>query len=309
MGQTSSRPVPAYPLDVAKIPESVIPEDEVALSGNRDYSVSGESAPGLREEGQAMNARMIENFRLLLVRQRQTLLREVSHAEADLQQIAEERESELEEHASEELAARVLAQLDVRGKAELEAIERALDRIRHNRYGLCEGCRGRIPPRRLSALPATPHCRDCAERVERGEALEAEVEPPTSGPVPPDYSLLTPRELETVIRDHLFEDARVDLEELRVVCRRGVVYLDGSLPSEAEHQIVLHTITDLMGLTEIVDRIQIKEILWEREDRNREGHASEAKPWEEPYGTEDITESHEEGVDFVPPTRPVPEEE
>ncbi len=279
------------------------------MTGNRDYSVPRESASGLREEGQAMNAREIENFRRLLVRQRQMLLREVTHTEADLQQLAEERESELEEHASDERAARLLAQLDVRGKAEVEAIDRALERIDHNRYGRCEGCGGRIPPRRLSALPATPYCRDCAERVERGETLELEVEPPMSGPLPPDYSLLTGRELESVIRDQLFEDARVDLEELRVVCRRGVVYLDGSLPSEAEHQIVLHTITDLMGLAEVVDRVQVKEILWEREDRNRETHGTEAKPWEEPYGTEDITESHDEGVDFVPPTRPVPEEE
>ena len=263
----------------------------------------------LREKGYAMNPKHIDTFRRLLSQQRHMLLREVSHAEADLQQIAEQRESELEEHANDERTARLLARLDVRGKTELEAIDRALDRIGQNRYGLCEGCRGRIPLRRLSALPATPYCRDCAERVVKGQPLEVEAEPPPSGLLPPDYSLLTGRELEVAIRDQLAEDNRVDMEELRVVCRRGVVYLTGSLPSAAERQIVLHTITDVMGLTEVVDRVQLKEILWEREERNREAQASETKPWEEPYGTEDITESHEEGVDFVPPTRPVPEEE
>jgi DnaK suppressor protein len=257
-----------------------------------------------------MNARDIEHFRRILRRQRQMLFREVSNAEADLRQITEGRESEFEEHASEERTARLLARLDERGKAELEEIDRALLRIDQAQYGHCQGCGGRIPLRRLAALPSTPYCRDCAERAERGEAVEIEAEPPRSGPVPPDYSLLTGRELEEAIRDQLHEDGRVDLEELRIVCRHGVVYLDGSLPSEAERQILLHTVTDFMGLTEVVERLQVKEILWEREDRDQAAAPrSESKPWEEPYGTEDIVESHEQGVDFVPPTRPVPEEE
>jgi hypothetical protein len=62
-------------------------------------------------------------------------------------------------------------------------------------------------------------------------------------------------------------------------------------------------------LSEIVNRLQVKEILWEREDRHRKPVAPEPRPWEETYGTEDVTESHEEGVDFVPPSEPGPEEE
>jgi RNA polymerase-binding protein DksA len=254
-----------------------------------------------------MNAKDIDHFRRILLRQRQMLFREVSNTEADLRRIAEDRESEFEEVATDDRMARLLAQFDERGKAELGEIDRALSRIDGQHYGRCEGCGGRIPLRRLAALPATPYCRNCAERAERGEFVEAE--PPRSGPVPPDYSLLTGRELEEAIKDLFREDGRVDMEELRVVCRHGVTYLDGSIPSEAERQIVLHTITDIMGLTEVVDRLQVKEILWEREERDKPGHVSEPKPWEDAYDTEDITESHEQGVDFVPPTRPVPEEE
>ncbi len=254
-----------------------------------------------------MNTKDIQHFRRVLLRQRQMLFREVSNTEADLRHITEDRESEFEEVASDERTRRLLAQLDDRGKEELEEIDRALTRIDRQQYGRCEGCGGRIPLRRLAALPATPYCRDCAERAEGGEL--AETESPRSGPVPPDYSLLTGRELEEAIRDHLHEDGRVDLEELRVVCRHGVTYLHGSIPSEGERQILLHTITDIMGLTEVVDRLQVKEILWQREDRDKEIQLSESKPWEEPYGTDDIIESHEQGVDFVPATKPVPEEE
>jgi BON domain len=127
--------------------------------------------------------------------------------------------------------------------------------------------------------------------------------------VPPDYSLLTGRELEEAIRDRVREDGRVDMDELRIVCRHGVVYLDGSIPSPGEHQTLLHTITDVMGLSEIVDRLQVKNILWEREDRAKDEPRAETRPWEEVFGTEDIVEAQEEGVDFVPPSEPGPEEE
>jgi osmotically-inducible protein OsmY len=95
---------------------------------------------------------------------------------------------------------------------------------------------------------------------------------------------------------------------LRLVCRHGVVHLSGSVPSEREHQIVLQTITDVMGLKEVDDRLQVEEILWEREDRDKEQAAPETRPWEDQVGTEDVTETHEDGTEFVPPIRPVPEE-
>jgi DnaK suppressor protein len=257
-----------------------------------------------------MDARTIEGFRRVLTQQRRVLFQEASTVEADLHYIAEDRESELEEAAQEERTARLLARLDDRAKAELQDIDRALFRIEMKKYGQCEGCGKRIPRGRLAALPATPYCRDCAERVEKGEPIDLEAaEPPRSGPVPADYSLLTGRELEEAIRERVREDGRVDTQELRIVCRRGVVYLDGSVPSEGERQIVAHTITDLMGLNEIVDRLQVKEILWERDDRHKEPRTSEHTPWEEAYGTEDVNESHDEGLDFVPPSEPGPDEE
>lgn len=48
----------------------------------------------------------------------------------------------------------------------LEAIEAALVRIEEGRYGLCEECQNPIPKRRLQALPHTPHCVKCAEKVQ-----------------------------------------------------------------------------------------------------------------------------------------------
>lgn len=68
-------------------------------------------------------------------------------------------------------------------------------------------------------------------------------------------------------------------------------------------------LTDVLGLEEIVDHVQVQEVLWEREERTKAVPATEPRSEREPYGTEDIVESMEEEVDYVPPVSPTPEEE
>ena len=101
-------------------------------------------------------------FALALRRQRTALFKEVQDTEADLDFIAQDRESELEERAQEERDARLLVTLDERGKRELEDIDVALRRIEEGCYGVCMECGGEIPKARLNALPATSFCIQCA---------------------------------------------------------------------------------------------------------------------------------------------------
>ncbi len=49
----------------------------------------------------------------------------------------------------------------------LEQIEAALERIEDGVYGSCVECDGRISKTRLNAIPYTPFCIRCANRVER----------------------------------------------------------------------------------------------------------------------------------------------
>lgn len=49
---------------------------------------------------------------------------------------------------------------------ELAQIERALEAIQNGRYGTCELCRKSIPIPRLRALPFTPFCVECQQKVE-----------------------------------------------------------------------------------------------------------------------------------------------
>src|SRR5574342_353765 len=93
-----------------------------------------------------------------LRRQREMLFKEVADTEGDLNFIAEDRESEIEERAQEELAARLLTRLSDRGKRELEEIDAALERITAGGYGTCLACGEMISIARLRALPAARFC-------------------------------------------------------------------------------------------------------------------------------------------------------
>lgn len=49
--------------------------------------------------------------------------------------------------------------------AELEAVDRAVERLRAGTYGICTRCGGDIARHRLVALPATSTCIDCARHA------------------------------------------------------------------------------------------------------------------------------------------------
>ncbi|MHB1512183.1 MAG: TraR/DksA family transcriptional regulator [Acidiferrobacter sp.] len=53
------------------------------------------------------------------------------------------------------------------GARELQAIDRALERVREGRYGHCAECGCDIPAARLDAYPAAERCTPCQTRHER----------------------------------------------------------------------------------------------------------------------------------------------
>ena len=258
-----------------------------------------------------MNSKTIESLAKALRHHRQELFKEVVDTEADLAFIAEDRESEIEERAQEERVARLFARLDIRAKHAIEEIDAALQHIADGGYGTCAACGRAIAVKRLRALPATRFCLECARAQEAGAPVPEEEEAPVrhAGPLPADLSLMSDREIEAALRERVSEDGRIDMDELRIVSRHGVVYLDGAVPSAGEHQMLLRLVTDIEGFQEVVDRLQVKEILWERPERSRPTPEEQAPSRLESPVTEDIVKSAEEGIDYTPPTEPPPEEE
>lgn len=59
--------------------------------------------------------------------------------------------------------------------AQLRMVRQALDRIANDAFGECVRCTKTIGAKRIEALPWTPYCIDCQERIESGD-----VEPRTS---------------------------------------------------------------------------------------------------------------------------------
>jgi DnaK suppressor protein len=254
-----------------------------------------------------MEKELTQPFEQLLREQRKNYLMEFRKAEEALDSIAEERESEVEEHAQEEETAGLLARLDDRTVQVVREIDAALQRILDGTYGFCQACAEAIPTARLRTMPASCFCKECAAQHQASAVRSAEgPEIVSRAPLPADLNLLDEHELVETIWEHLKQTKRLDLEELRVVYRKGVVYLSGALPSESEHDIVLQVITDVLGLKEIVDHIQVEELLWERES-SIEQTGPEAMPAApEPPRMEEPEETDEEGEQPSAPVGPMP---
>jgi RNA polymerase-binding transcription factor DksA len=253
-----------------------------------------------------MQGKLRQELERILRARRAELLREAAACETALQAMAEERESELEEGAQEAQMGRVLDRLDERDRHEITEINVALDRIVDGTYGRCIRCEGAIEIDRLAALPATALCVRCAGALERAHAIAAPAEP-HSGDVPADLALLSDVEMEALIRETVEADERIDPEELRISCRRGVVHLEGVLPIESEHTMLRRVVEDVLGFHDVVDRIRIDETPWERADRSKSTRPRPAGV--DPLATEDVFESAADVVSLMPADRPTAEEE
>jgi DnaK suppressor protein len=270
----------------------------------------------------------------LLLQQREALLKEFAEELAELRSTGIEPATEIEERAQKVRDTRIFARLDDRRERQLKEIDDALERIALGSYGICERCGKPIPPARLRAVPTARFHVQCAteeeqepplttegeERLSAGEAgafvaAGLEDEPPDdvetearTERVPPDISSFTDEEIEEYLRQLLTEDGRVDLDELQITRRSGVIYLDGALPTEEQHQILIRYVIDFMGIQKIVDRLVIDELAWEREDRTEPPVDEEPPSGTVAGALEDVIVTDQENRDFAPPMGPGLEE-
>jgi DnaK suppressor protein len=253
-------------------------------------------------------------LREMLLDQRQEIFEQYRLFESDLQKLGE-RDIEVEEEAqkSEELI--LLDKLVEREKEELEEIDLALLRMVAGNYGICENCQRPISLERLEALPATRLCRICTRKYSRKQKrLPRAWEAITRAELPDEYKNLGNVELQIVIFENIRNDGRIDLNELEIYCRNGVVYLEGAIPNENEHQILIRLLTDVMGFVSVIDHLKIRELMWEHEGY-APGMETAALGTEEysAYNvdkiSDDVIESEEKEIPYYFPDRPPAEKE
>ncbi len=264
-----------------------------------------------------MNKQLQAELADVLQKQRRALLEKRSADENSFDNLLETRDNEMEEHAQADRIAQTLDTFEDRGVQELREIDAALARIEAGTYGKCENCGGEIDEQRLRTLPTTTLCTSCAKDLkdrdvsEQEQPAEAADDAPERAELPPDLALLDDDELRERLMEIIREDGQVDTEELQINTRNGVVFLEGAVPSEVEHEILLNILTDVAGVQEVQDNLEVERLAWEREDRWKEEAAQDVEPGtipdKEPYaGTEDPVLSEEEGVTYEPPVNPPP---
>lgn len=248
-------------------------------------------------------------MRLRLLAQRRELLERRRHLDAEWDELGEP-ESELEEIAQKADQSSLYEELEKRELEEIEEIDLALGKLAVGTFGRCERCDEEIGAERLGALPAARLCVGCARRQEvGGEAgLQAAAEVLASAKLPGDFIDLDDEEISEAVMEHIRNDGQVDLDELQVLCLGGVVFLEGVVPSEREHRILLRLVVDDLGLRAVVDHLQITDIPWEREDRTPGRKevidlAGSGKSYADPF------EVHEQGGSYTAPMGPPPDEE
>jgi DnaK suppressor protein len=270
-----------------------------------------------------MNQEFLREISDQLQRERRALVGQVRDADENFHAITESRQPERGEEAQEERDWIALGTLEDQQQRQLADIDTALAKIEAGSYGICANCGRNMEGERLRALPTTELCATCADRATAplrpeqttSEAAATDSETgatddlPQSGRLPPELDQLDDDELAAELIDIVREDGQVDMEELQIHARNGVVYLEGAVPSGPEHEILLAILTDIAGVQEIVDNLEIQRLAWERDDRSKNQAAQDVTPGtvpnQEPYGgTDDVVLSQEEGVPYEPPDNP-----
>ena len=114
-----------------------------------------------------MDTNFIESIQEKLKTERSEIVRSLSAQSDDMKNLIKPQESGDEvDVASDAIDRNLLDSLGAKDAERLNMIDRALERIRLGRYGICISCGKEIPKERLEVLPYTVMCVNCASAAE-----------------------------------------------------------------------------------------------------------------------------------------------
>jgi RNA polymerase-binding transcription factor len=121
-----------------------------------------------------MDKKKIKQYEARLQERRQQLLNMVERTEDYGREADRDVSQDPADKASNSYTKELLFSQSTTERNTLRAIEEALERISDGGFGECANCGDEIQPKRLDAIPWTPHCIKCQELVEQGLLLEKE---------------------------------------------------------------------------------------------------------------------------------------
>jgi len=121
-----------------------------------------------------MDKRKVKQYESRLSEQRNALLGMVERTEDYGREADRDVSQDPADKASNSYTKELLFSQSTNERNTLRLIEEALDRITEGVYGECVNCGDDIQPKRLDAIPWTPHCIKCQEQLELGLLIEKE---------------------------------------------------------------------------------------------------------------------------------------
>jgi DnaK suppressor protein len=121
----------------------------------------------------ALTQQALRKYEKLLRQYQQALEQGVTRTVEEALNSAPEEGRDIGDQAVSAYQKEMLFTAGTQNSQRLSLVRRALGRIADSSYGTCQLCGAAIGGKRLEALPWTPYCIDCQERVEKGEVQEA----------------------------------------------------------------------------------------------------------------------------------------
>ena len=113
-----------------------------------------------------------QHFREKLLQQQALLERTMLTAVKEGRESSTDDLQDAADHAVQSYQKELLFLQGTNGHVQLTQVRSALDRLDDGTFGECMHCGNRIGAKRLEALPWTPYCIDCQEKIEKGEIAD-----------------------------------------------------------------------------------------------------------------------------------------
>jgi len=113
-----------------------------------------------------LNSKEKDKYRKKLLRKKEEIIDKLSEAYNESKEVESGVAQDIGDKAESSYTKEFLLSLSNTEREQLFLIDEALKRIEKGEFGFCQMCQKKISTKRLGAVPWTPYCIDCQEKIE-----------------------------------------------------------------------------------------------------------------------------------------------